>query len=125
MPNHEAHPSGYERGDARVRPLAWFGLGLSATVVVVALAMVPLFRALRERARGADAPPHPMAREVEPPPPRLQVAPPLDLEALRRREAELLERYGWVDRERGIARIPVERAMELVLERGLPARRPR
>jgi hypothetical protein len=34
----------------------------------------------------------------------------------------LLEGYGWVDREAGVVRLPIERAMALVLERGLPTR---
>jgi hypothetical protein len=33
----------------------------------------------------------------------------------RRKEAEL-ESYGWVDRARGIVRIPIERAMEEEIE---------
>jgi hypothetical protein len=37
---------------------------------------------------------------------------------LRAREEAALTSYGWVDREAGRARIPVERAMELLLERG-------
>jgi hypothetical protein len=38
------------------------------------------------------------------------------LEALRKKEAEILESYGWVDRPKGIVRIPLERAMELELK---------
>ncbi|MCA1555006.1 MAG: hypothetical protein LC737_11585, partial [Chloroflexi bacterium] len=30
--------------------------------------------------------------------------------------------YGWVDQSAGITHIPIERAMELLLERGLPTR---
>ncbi len=41
---------------------------------------------------------------------------------LRHSEAERLESYGWVDKEGGIARIPIERAMEVMLQRGFPAR---
>jgi hypothetical protein len=37
-------------------------------------------------------------------------------------QADLLEGYGWVDREAGVVRLPIERAMELLLERGLPTR---
>jgi hypothetical protein len=37
-------------------------------------------------------------------------------------QADLLEGYGWVDREAGVVRVPIERAMELLLERGLPTR---
>lgn len=62
-------------------------------------------------------------RRIEtPPPPLLQVEPPADLREMRRRHAEILDRYGWADRERGLVRVPIERAMELLLERGLPVR---
>lgn len=44
------------------------------------------------------------------------------LKRLRDREDAALGRYGWVDREAGIVRIPIERAMDLLLERGLPTR---
>jgi hypothetical protein len=48
-------------------------------------------------------------------------APPAELSAVRRAEQELLESYRWIDRQRGIVAIPVERAMELLLEeRGAP-----
>lgn len=36
------------------------------------------------------------------------------LEELRTREQEELTTYGWVDKEKGTVRIPIERAMELV-----------
>jgi len=36
--------------------------------------------------------------------------------ALADRDREVLESYGWVDREAGIARIPIEQAMRLVVE---------
>ena len=35
---------------------------------------------------------------------------------LREQEAETLSTYGWVDQEKGIVRIPVDRATELVIE---------
>lgn len=37
----------------------------------------------------------------------------LELQATKR---TVLERYGWVDRDQGTVRIPIQRAMELVLE---------
>lgn len=32
-----------------------------------------------------------------------------------------LNSYGWVDRRNGVVRIPVDRAMDLILQRGLPS----
>ena len=41
---------------------------------------------------------------------------------LRQGEAEKLSSYGWVDKDGGVARIPIDRAMEVMLQRGFPAR---
>ncbi len=54
--------------------------------------------------------------------PKLQVSPPRDLEAFRKAENEELETYGWENRTSGVVRVPIERAMELVLQKGLPVR---
>lgn len=57
-----------------------------------------------------------------PPAPNLQNQPFKDIYELRNTEAEKLTTYGWVDKEGGIARIPIDRAMEVMLQRGFPAR---
>jgi hypothetical protein len=57
-----------------------------------------------------------------PPEPRLQTDPRDDMANLRRSEDDVLDSYGWVDRNAGVVRIPIERAMTLVVERGLPTR---
>ena len=44
----------------------------------------------------------------------------LELAAFRAREDAILASYAWVDKEHGIVRIPVEEAMRLVAERGVP-----
>jgi hypothetical protein len=54
--------------------------------------------------------------------PRLQVSAPLDLSKFRKREEAELNTYGWVNRTSGVVRIPIARAMDLVLKRGLPVR---
>jgi hypothetical protein len=43
-----------------------------------------------------------------------------DVADLHAREDLLLEHYSWVDRSQGKVRIPIERAMELIAQRGLP-----
>ena len=57
-----------------------------------------------------------------PPAPNLQSQPFQDIFMLRQSEATRLGSYGWVDKEGGIARIPIDRAIELTLQRGLPVR---
>jgi hypothetical protein len=56
-----------------------------------------------------------------PPEPRLQVSPAQDRRQLRDAEEQVLHSYGWVNQPSGVVRIPIERAMQLIAERGLPA----
>lgn len=58
----------------------------------------------------------------EPPSPRLQTQPFKDVYLLRQGENEKLQSYGWVDKEAGVAHIPIDRAMDVMIERGIPAR---
>ena len=61
------------------------------------------------------------ARSLTPPPgPQLQISAPMDLQAFREREEDQLTNYGWVNRTSGVVRIPIRRAMELLLQEGLP-----
>ena len=62
-----------------------------------------------------------LAQPQLPPEPRLQISPSEDWAEMLRREQAVLNSYAWVDRSRCIVRIPIERAMELIAQRGLPA----
>ena len=57
-----------------------------------------------------------------PPEPRLQVDPVHDFDAYRDRQQEQLEGYHWIDKRAGVVRIPIEKAMKSVVERGIPTR---
>jgi hypothetical protein len=52
-----------------------------------------------------------------PPEPRLQVSPQADLQEYLQKQREALTSYGWISRPEGRVRIPIDRAMELVVER--------
>ncbi len=60
--------------------------------------------------------------QLSPPEPRLQADPEADLQAAQKHWTDELQSYAWVDRARGTARIPIGRAMQLMLRRGFPAR---
>ena len=115
----EAKRQGYEPSDISVRGLlAVVGISVAAVVVIVAAlwALMALFEYLR-----TPGPVSPLARfEVVPPEPRLDARPAQTLVELRRREDGMLTTYGWVDRDAGIARIPIEQAMEILAEQGWP-----
>ncbi len=108
-----------------VRGIVLFGIGLAALIVITGLAMWGLFRGLQQREEGRETPLPPLVlREGAPPvpAPHLQTTPEQDLRALRAMEDSLSHTYGWVDETAGVARIPVERAMQILLEQGLPTR---
>jgi len=54
--------------------------------------------------------------------PRLQTTPWADLKTLRADETAYLHGYGWIDQPAGVARIPIDRAKELLLQKGLAVR---
>jgi hypothetical protein len=118
---------GHEQRDVAFRPLVHGLLALVALIVVSVILMRLVFGFLVERAAKESPPANPLAqsfgRQV-PPEPRLQSDPLQDLRALHAEEDAVLNNYGWVDRKTGVVRIPVQRALELVAQRGLPARQP-
>jgi hypothetical protein len=102
------------------RAIALLALALIVIVVIVSISMRFVFDALDPLENDARQLAHPLAVESTPPPPNLQAQPQLDLAEFQARQAAILSSYGWVDRRAGIVRIPIERAMDLVAERGLP-----
>jgi hypothetical protein len=107
----------YERRDLSARGVTIFWGALVAAVALVLLVSGGMLDVLIRR--RPDAAPGPLSPPPRVEAPALEVNPGAALEALRRAEAERLRSYGWADRGRGTARIPIERAMELLLERGL------
>jgi hypothetical protein len=115
----------HETSDVNTGGIFRFAAGLLLTGVAIHLLvwLLVLFLAARD-ARHA-MPEFPLAAGQEsrvPPEPRLQTNPRQDLRDLRDAEDTVLTGYGWVDRNAGIARIPIGEAMKLTVERGLPAR---
>jgi hypothetical protein len=92
-------------------------VGVLLIALVVVYTIQPLMVARQE---AESPPPNPLLAEygrVEPPAPRLQVDPARDIHDQRKAEEHILTTYGWVDRQAGVVRIPIERAMSLLAER--------
>ncbi|MCI0694884.1 hypothetical protein L0337_23110 [candidate division KSB1 bacterium] len=123
MPTHTDNGSGHEESDANVSAVTKFGIGLAIISAVVLVLMVWLQNFFNEQTKRATPPPSPLMAERQlPPGPRLQVAPAKDLDEVRAAEDSVLNSYGWVVRDGGVVRIPIDRAIELVVQRGLPVR---
>jgi hypothetical protein len=119
------HPAvDFERTDVDATALLKFAFGLVvATVAVVLLLWRLYFVFVAREAARQPAPPVMQAdpAAMAPAGPSLQPLPARDLAQFRAEEDLALGSYGWVDKEKGVVRIPIERAMRLLAERGLPA----
>ena len=116
---------GHETRDVRIKAIAWLGASILLVTLAASAAMVGLFDFFAGRESKQTRLPVSMVRPEapqQPPEPRLQGQPARDLAVMRAEEDEVLTTYGWVDPQAGVVRIPIERAMDRVLERGLPAR---
>jgi hypothetical protein len=108
---------GHERRDVAIRPVVASVAALGAVILVTVFSMRALLTSYDARP-GAEAPQLAAEyRRTEPPAPRLQARPVVDLQALHQAEDQLLHGYAWVDRQAGTVRIPIERAMQLLAER--------
>jgi hypothetical protein len=114
---------GHELSDAEARPLAYAGLILAVILILIGISMAGTFYFFgKEQKLGPPATPFEQVRTL-PPMPRLQVDPKMELKEYRDSQRDILNSYSWVDQAGGVVRIPVDRAMDLVIARGaLPAR---
>jgi hypothetical protein len=112
----------HERKDVDVLSLITIAFLLFLSCVIILLVvwgMMHYFK-VHEPAKTSGQANLPITTAGEFPRPRLEVKGPADLAKLRAAEQADLDSYGWVDRNSGTVRIPIDRAMQLLLERGLP-----
>ena len=114
---------GHESSDVPVRPLLG-SLAVLATGCLLALwLMRVMFQGFDASARARDLPGHVLAEEHQvPPAPKLEARPQAENADSEQLERKVLQSFEWIDRDAGVVRIPVERALEIVLQEGLPAR---
>jgi hypothetical protein len=102
----------YEREDVRLMVL-----GVLALVIIAFLVLIPLV----VRATYSEALPDANRKlAAVPPAPVLQTDPEADLRAFRAKEEAQLDSYGWVDRSKGVVHIPIRRAMDDSVAKGIP-----
>ncbi len=112
----------YETRDVTTRNIVHSAIGLAVLMAVgLASSWLVMKYFVRVQPLGPPASPFDNTRTL-PPSPRLQVSPAENLKEYKAKEESKLKSYGWVDRNAGIARIPIERAMEISLRRGFPVR---
>ena len=117
----------HETTDVDIRGVLMFAAGLIVVAAIIHLLVWVLFGFFDAREARQGQVEYPLAIDQEnrlPPEPRLQTNPREDLLDLRAAEDQALTTYGWVDRNAGVVRIPIDEAMKLTVQRGLPSRPP-
>jgi len=127
----------HEHSDINIRAVVASAVVIAVVCVVTAVLMYGLFwYVLESQAQARDpklSPLAPPATQMPPtttatptfgsaPDPKLLTNEPTYLSQIRTREQDLLHTYGWVDEKGGVARVPIDEAKKLILERGLPVR---
>ena len=112
---------GHEEKDVNVWAVAKFAIALVLLCAVALAGLAGLFRYFQTREARLQ-PPQVAGDDLKgpslPPEPRLQSSPVLDLKRMRDAEDQILGSYGWIDRQQGIVRLPIARAMDLLSQRG-------
>ena len=114
---------GPEPRDVPARGILWFGFGMIVASVVISVMVWGFFRLLAARENRRDEPLSPLVAanlRRTPPEPRLEALPLAPRQRLDAEERARLSSYAWIDRAGGVARIPIERAIQILLSRGLP-----
>lgn len=116
----------YEPSQADLRVVLGFLAALGLATAMVLLVLWGMFGYLRSKSAERGPLPSPRMYTSAPsvPRPQLQPDPVADYNVYRLSDQETLNSYGWVDPKAGIARIPIDKAMDLVVERGLPWKTP-
>ncbi|MGH9352225.1 MAG: hypothetical protein ACRD2G_08710 [Terriglobia bacterium] len=113
--------SAHEMRDADVRKLVWMGVGLLALIVFGFIVTEGAFYFFTGQL-PIKRPTALFTRQQMPPPPLLQEHPGGELDTYLAQQEKTLNTYGWVDRKTGIVRIPIDQAMNVLLQKGLPVR---
>jgi hypothetical protein len=142
--NSNGH-GGFEQRDIRIAGVIYFLVGLAVAGVIVYFVVSGLYAYLQERSEAEQTPVSPLVtstvkdtRHLPPeyngnfadylkknfPSPQLEIDERTELNIDRLREEQTLSTYDWIDQKAGTVRIPIDRAMDLIAQRGLPARGP-
>ena len=135
MTDHKHGADGAHSGQGRapidseidVRRTIEVGLWLGGTTIGALVVGYFIYLGLSKWTTSQDPPASPLteaARNVVPPAPNLQIAPEKELAAMRAAERERLTTWGWTDKAAGIARMPIEAAIDRLAVPEAPAPSP-
>lgn len=128
---------GYERQDIGISGVLYFLGGLALAGLFVYFVVNGIYSYLEKNSEANQTPVSPLVTNAPTdtrklssdykdylkqnfPSPQLEVDERGQLDKIRTDEAETLSTYDWVDQKAGTVRIPIDRAMDLIAQRGLP-----
>ncbi len=121
VPGHEPETR-FEPSDVSARPIILTGVGIAVVTLLCAgicyfalIAGTEHRQAVSQQATPAETGFHPL-----PPEPRLQASPREDFAEYKAAQLSALNSYGWVDRSKGTVRIPIDMAMQIIAQKGIP-----
>lgn len=126
------HGVGYESRDLGARGIVGFLILLGVTVAVLCAILWGFYDyrmghlPVEQPVTGVPEGSAPSATQLNPakrfPQPALQVDDVADMQHMLANEDLVLNSYGWVDKNSGIVRIPIDQAMQQIVKQGLPVR---
>jgi len=139
--NEDTHMDGhnqevdFEREDLAPKPILIFLLALAVGCVLIYFILRGMYSYLDAYENHHQPVQNPMVKQatadtrsvsagdiVNFPQPRLETDERREINDFRQQEEQTLNSYAWVDQPAGVVRIPIDRAMQLVAQRGLPTR---
>jgi len=131
--NYGHGEDGFERQDLTARAVFTFLISLTLGGVLVYFVVGGLYEFMDARQKSRQPAQSPLVKQVDTntrvvspeeitkfPQPRLEQNERVEINDFRLKEEQTLNSYGWVDERAGVVRIPIERAMQLLAQRGLP-----
>jgi|SRR5580704_5398813 hypothetical protein len=139
--SHENGHGNYERRDIGIAGVLYFLLALAVAGVFVHFVVSGLYAYLDKHTEANQAPMSPLITNAPTdtrhlpddykdylkqnfPAPQLEIDERNQLDSIRTNEAQILSSYDYIDKNAGTVRIPIDRAMDLIAQRGLPVRVP-
>jgi len=140
--SNDIHPAnstgngGYERSDIGAAGVLYFLLGLAVAGLLVYFIIDGVYHFLDKRSEAEQAPVNPLVTNAPAdtrrisrdypqsafPNPKLEEDERGQLNGIRLKEEETLSTYDYIDKNAGTVRIPIDRAMDLIAQRGIPVR---
>jgi len=138
-PGNDTGHGDFERRDIGISPVLYFLVALAFFGVIIHFLVAGLYRVLEKQSDAQQLPVSPLITNAPKdtrhlnadyrdylkqnfPSPQLEVDERGQLDSIRVNEEQTLSTYDWIDQKAGTVRIPIDRAMDLIAQRGFPVR---